>query len=340
MLPAPPSSIQASPEPSAPDVSTNLLAFIKDLKDGKTLAQYNIKFSIPAEELERFEQAVGRDKTLSRFYRKKLRYEWDSTNCIFTILKAGTEIQEIYSRISQYLEVRLRELAESRHVPEGLDPWEQKRMKELVDLIKPLPLRKLDIGRSRMSPDICFTSGTTDSLLGLAQKHVEPLVVFEVRCVDSLTRREDVERRVQLYLEVSGQTCPFRHHVKTVVLIHYLEQGMEIQFSVSRLRHEDGKGIISTPIVESSCRAQPGYIGLTLSDFLPQDAIELGFMQDETGRRACDGVEVGIAIAEMVRQTRGMVMDENCSTLKRGRRDSLGELQERPASYSKKHFTF
>lgn len=340
MLPTPPSSIQASPEPSTPDVSTNLLAFIKDLKDGKTLAQYDTKFSIPAEEFERFEQAVGRDKTLSRFYRKKLRYEWDSTNCIFTILKADTEIQEICSRISQCLEERFRELEESRHVSEGLDPWEHKRMKELVDLIKPLPLRKLYIGSSRMSPDICFTFGTTESLLGLAPKHVEPLVVFEVRCVDSLTRREDVERRARLYFEVSGQTCPFRHHFKTVVLIHYLEEEMEVQFSVSRLRREDEKGIISTQVVESSCRAQSGHIGLTLSDFLPQDAIELGFMQDETGRRACDGVEVGIAVAEMVRQTRELVMDGNCSTLKRGRRDSLGELQERPASYSKKHFTF
>ncbi|KAE9988698.1 hypothetical protein EG328_008715 [Venturia inaequalis] len=179
LLPSPPNSIQASPEPPTLESSATLVTFIQDLKDGKTLSKFETSFSIEAEELERFEEAVGRNKVLSGYYRKRLRYEWDPTSCVFTILKASAETEGICYRISQCLEKQLRELADAGFTLKGLDSWERKRVKELADLIRPLPLRRLDIGGFRMSPDLCFTFGTTESLLGMAHRLVEPLVVFE-----------------------------------------------------------------------------------------------------------------------------------------------------------------
>ncbi|RDI83221.1 hypothetical protein Vi05172_g6961 [Venturia inaequalis] len=299
LLPSPPNSIQASPEPPTLESSATLVTFIQDLKDGKTLSKFETSFSIEAEELERFEEAVGRNKVLSGYYRKRLRYEWDPTSCVFTILKASAETEGICSRISQCLEKQLRELADAGFTLKGLDSWERKRVKELADLIRPLPLRRLDIGGFRMSPDLCFTFGTTESLLGMAHRLVEPLVVFEVRCAKFLLGREVMEGRARRYLEVSGQQCPFKHRVKTVVLVHYSHQGREVQMTVTRLAY----GIITTKFVDSSCQGQPGHMILSLSDFLPHDAIDLGFMQDKIDRRACDGIELRINIDEVVRQS-------------------------------------
>ncbi|KAE9979108.1 hypothetical protein BLS_010149 [Venturia inaequalis] len=72
LLPSPPNSIQASPEPPTLESSATLVTFIQDLKDGKTLSKFETSFSIEAEELERFEEAVGRNKVLSGYYRKRL----------------------------------------------------------------------------------------------------------------------------------------------------------------------------------------------------------------------------------------------------------------------------
>ncbi|TID18063.1 hypothetical protein E2P81_ATG11032 [Venturia nashicola] len=298
LIPTPPSSIQASPEPSvSPEVITTILAFIRDLKDGKTPSQYETSFSIPADEFESFELALEKDKALSRYCKKKLRYEWDSINRVFTILEPDTETEKTRSRITQSLQERLRELADSEYTLGGLDSWEGKRAKELADLVRPLRLRKLDIGQSRMSPDLCFTFGIPESLLALAQRRVEPLVVFEVRCVESLIGKDDMERRARIYLDVSGQKCSFRHRVKTVVLVHHTHERREAQLMVTRLGQEAGKGITTTNFVNWTHRDSSENILLSLSDFLPQDAIELGFMQDTTGRRACDGIKIGIEIS-------------------------------------------
>lgn len=325
LLPSPPNSIQASPEPSTLEISTTLLAFVRDLRDGKTSSQCETSFSISTEEFERFEKEVNRDKGLSRYYKKKLRYEWDPMECVFTILNTDTKAEEICSRILQSLETRLRELAETRHTLDELDAWESRRVKELVDLIRPLPLKKLDVGIARMSPNLCFTFGTSDSLLGLAQRRVEPLVVFEVRRLNAMMTREDMEKRAGRYLEVSEQQCPFRHRVKTVVLIHFSKDEREIQVMMTRLRQEGGKGIVTTKVVELSCLKRSDHVVLTLSDFLPQDAIELGFMQDKTDKRACDGIKIGFNVFEQVGQATRDTAGEDIKHPKRRRVDSFGD---------------
>ncbi|QDS77508.1 hypothetical protein FKW77_000534 [Venturia effusa] len=304
LLPTPPNSIHASPEPSTAEGHATLLAFIHRLKDGRTLLQSEASFTVTAEEFERFEQSVRRDKPLSWFYRKKLRYEWDCANCVFTVLKEDVEMQEICSRISQCLEERLREVADSKSRLENLDSWERRRVKELADMIRPLPLRRLDIRDSRMSPDLCLTFGTTESFLGVAPRHAEPLVVFEVRRVEFLMTRRGVERRALGYLDVSGQKCPFTHRVKTVVLIYCSRDGREVQTIVARLGRVDGKCIMIARLEEASLGEVSQYIILSLADFLPQDAIDLGFKRDKNGRRACDDTEIRIDINQVMRPSR------------------------------------
>lgn len=305
LLPSPPSSIQVSPEPSPLGSSKTLFNFIQDLKNGRPLSQSETSFAITAEEFQCFEEAVRRDKPLSRYCRKKLSYEWDSASCVFAILRADKETEKICSGVSRCLEEQLRQLAEPRHTLEGLDSWESSRAKELVDLIRPWPLRRLQIGNSRMSPDLGFTFGTTESLLGAAQRHQDPLVVFEVRCVGAMIGREDMEQRAVRYFEAVGEKCPFRHSVKTVVLVHYLRDEVRAQIMIRRLRQDGGKSIVTAKVLEPSCRQQSVHVDLTLTDFLPQDAIELGFTQDESGKRACDDIGVDVDVCELVRQATG-----------------------------------
>lgn len=340
-LPSPPNTTNPYPEPPTPDPSTRLFALIQDVKDGNRLLESETSFCIIPEEFTRFEHILTQNKTLHRYCKKKLRYEWSPEISLFTILRPDAKIQEICSRIAQYLDQRLRELTGLGYVLEELSLWERGRVKELVELIRPLALHTLHVDRRRTSPDLCFTFGTTESRLGVSQKHVGPLVVFEARCMTFTINRAEMERRARAYLVKQQPGCPFRHEVKTVVLVHYTRGASggarDVQIMVSRLKVENGERTIATQIVGSSSWARSGHVDLMLSDFLPQDAIELGFEKDENGRRACDDIMMGINLAGIVRHVLGceqrvLQLDDGnpAAIFKRRRVGSFGGLEERP----------
>jgi hypothetical protein len=177
---------------------------------------------------------------------------------------------------------------------------------DLVELIRPVSCRTMSIGQSRLNPDLAFTFGTTDSLLGLAQINKDPLVVFEVQHSKTGDVRGQMEERARLYLEEPRFEGPFRHSVKTVILVYYMQEDDEsrkVYIRVSRVKVMDGKRVIITQVVDPSTRT--GYLELSLSDFLPQDAIELGFGENEFGVRACDGVKIDIDITDALRHATG-----------------------------------
>jgi hypothetical protein len=286
-------------------VSTILFTLVKQYKARKTIPPTDITLCVAAPELSTFEHALAKNKPLKKFFERKLRHEWNSTTGIFTIRIPNIITQEICEAIAQRLRERFMELADSKHISERLDSWERTRVNELVELISPLDLKNLKIGQEGMSPDLSFVFGTTDSLLGAHQLGDDPLVVFEVRALRASEVRDEMEERAKMYLGQPRFKCPFRHNIKTVILIYYTPgdpQTREVYITISRVVTENGKRIITSQnyLVDPFAQPRSGRIELSLSDFLPNDAIELGFKKDENSRRACDHVKVDIDITDAV----------------------------------------
>jgi hypothetical protein len=341
--PSPPSSIEPSPEPPTTDACTKLLTLLQQLKNGQPIIQTDTFLSITPLEFSSFEHILAKKKSLSRFVRKKLRYEWIPKTRLFAIRVPDLMTQKIVASISQCCKERFGELADSKHTLKGIDSWERERVKELADMVRPLALRTLDIGQGKMSPDFSFGFGPSGSLLGSTQIALlgrDPLVVFEVRYSKPSEVRNKMEERARVYLEEPRYRDPFKHNVRTVVLIYYTQEdtvARMVYITVSHIKVENGKRVITTQahVMDLLAQTRSGHIGLSLSDFLPIDAIELSFRENVNGTRACDCVKIDMDITEAVWHATGREQDvlkpDNAisSTSKRRRIDSVGEIEER-----------